>query len=685
MSTRAHAPIDPAAQSAPRPARMARRMAIMAALAALLVALVVDRLYRNDLLVGAREHTRAQMMPYASALQRAVSRRVALLSGLRSFADSRASRRALDAEFPAFAQGTMLGTSGVRAVQLVESGRIVATWPLEGNEEALGYDLLRDPRPEIGGDVGRALGSGEVTVTGPISLVQGGSGLLVRQRLRAREGFPDLAAIVLDVPTIIAEAGIPSAASGLHLQALDRGGAWFGGDRPERVGDPEVIAIEVPDGDWSLLGAPATGWEAAIAPTLLAERLTAAALILVAGLLGFVLGGRADRLAREVEQSGTRLDLALRAGRMGAWEWDIAARRMVWSDAAAAIFGYGSRDVTGELTQVLDRVHDDDRETLRRAIDAMVRGERRQFVDEIRIVLDDDSMRWVLLIGEVERDETGAPVRLLGVVSDASERRELEERLRHAQRLEAVGTLAGGVAHDFNNLLTAIIGFTELALDHVQHLGDDERGEAIRGDLRQVMLTADRAATLTSQLLAFSRRKTTAPALVDLSSVVHDLEPMLRRLLGTGNELGCELTPGLAPVWVDSGQLTQVLLNLIVNARDAMPSGGRVVVRTMAVRSGGPGRPSDAPPGEWNCLMVEDTGTGMSPELQARVFEPYFTTKEVGRGTGLGLAVVYGAVENAGGQVTVRSAVGEGTTFCVYLPPRRTTGAYQVPLVAVSA
>ena len=114
-------------------------------------------------------------------------------------------------------------------------------------------------------------------------------------------------------------------------------------------------------------------------------------------------------------------------------------------------------------------------------------------------------------------------------------------------------------------------------------------------------------------------------------------------------------------------------------------AGGRVVVRTMAVRSGGPGRPADAPPGEWNCLMVEDTGTGMSPELQARVFEPYFTTKEVGRGTGLGLAVVYGAVESAGGQVTVRSAVGEGTTFCVYLPPRRVTEEYQVPLAAVPA
>lgn len=160
---------------------------------------------------------------------------------------------------------------------------------------------------------------------------------------------------------------------------------------------------------------------------------------------------------------------------------------------------------------------------------------------------------------------------------------------------------------------------------------------------------------------------------------------MLRRLLGSGNELRSDLTPGLTPVWVDVGQLTQVLLNLIVNARDAMPGGGKVTLRTFGVRAADRHRPADAPAGEWLCIEVEDTGCGIPRELHARIFEPYFTTKEVGRGTGLGLAVVYGAVENAGGQVTVRSADGKGTTFCIYLPPRRITEEHRVPLDAVSA
>lgn len=678
-------PIDPAAPSTRRVSRLAWRVALIATAAALVIAFVVDRWYEQTLLIGERERTRVAMAPYAGALQGAVNRRIALLSGLRAFADSRRTRRALDEEFPLFAQGTALGTSGVRAMQLVDAGRIVATWPLAGNEAALGHDLSQDPRPGVSGDLLRAQGSGAITVTGPVELVQGGQGLLVRQRIRRRAGFPELAAIILDVPTIVAEAGLPRPGSGLRLEAHDRDDRWFGGDAPASAAQPETLVVNVPDGDWLLLGAPSEGWQAAIGPALDVERLHAAALIVVAGLLGLVLGGREDRLTLKAAHSGTRLDLALRAGRMGAWEWDIPTRRMVWSDAAAAIFGYTAGEITGDVNQFFDRVHPEDRKLLQRTVQEMISGMRRQYVDEYRVVLRDGSQRWVLAIAEIERDESGHPMRLLGVCSDASERRELEERLRHSQRLEAVGTLAGGVAHDFNNLLTAIIGFTELAQDRVAELGLDSRVHAVRTDLEQVLLTADRAAKLTGQLLAFSRRQATAPSQVDLSGALQELEPMLRRLLGSGNELRSDLTPGLTPVWVDVGQLTQVLLNLIVNARDAMPGGGKVTLRTFGVRAADRHRPADAPAGEWLCIEVEDTGCGIPCELHARIFEPYFTTKEVGRGTGLGLAVVYGAVENAGGQVTVRSAEGKGTTFCIYLPPRRIIEEHRVPLDAVSA
>jgi PAS domain S-box-containing protein len=683
MPANAPAPIDPPSPTRVYASGMAWRAAVASAGIAVLIALVVDRYHERALMTSERARVRAVMAPYATAMQDAVQRRVAMLIGLRSFVDSRRTRRELDEEFPLYAAGMLTAASGIRALQLVDQGRITHTWPVAGNEEAAGYDLLGDPRPAVGGDVRRALESGAITVTGPIALVQGGEGLLVRQAVTQRAGFPQLAAVIVDMPAIVGEAGLPARGSGLRLEARDRNHAWFGGDAFGSAVAPETLTVRVPDGDWTLLGSPEHGWAAAVSADLSSGRLTAIALVIVAGLLGLVLGGREARLAREVTESGTRLDLALRAGQLGAWEFDILGGHVVWSEAAAAIFGYAAGELTGDSDQLFDRVHPEDRRGLRRLIGEMLSGSRRDYVTEFRVELPDGATRWVLGIGELERDAAGRPVRMLGVVSDASERREIEERLRHSQRLEAVGTLAGGVAHDFNNLLTAIIGFTELAMDRASRL-ETEDGRAIRGDLAQVLMTAERAASLTGQLLAFSRRKATEPSRIDVTAALTELEPMLRRLLGDGNELRTELTPGLPAVWIDAGQLTQVMLNLVVNARDAMPSHGVVRIRTLGVRSAGSTRPLDAPAGEWVCIEVGDSGVGMSAELQARIFEPYFTTKEVGRGTGLGLAVVYGAVENAGGRVTVESVEGRGTVFRIYLPPRRATDELSAPLGALS-
>ncbi len=648
--------------------RRAWRAALVAAALALVVAIVVDRWYAAHLHVEARAHTRVAMTPYVTALAGAVERRIALLAGVRSFADSRRTRRALDEEFPLFAQGTLVGTSGVVALQFVEGGRVSTTWPIVGNEPVLGYDLYADPRPEVPADVRRAMSSGEVTVTGPIALVQGGEGLLVRHRVTPRPGFPDLAAIILDVPTLIAEAGIDGSAPDVQLEVRDRTMTWFGGDPVGSVVAAETLSVRVPDGDWSLLGMPREGWDEAIAADLRSSRTTSAALVLAAALLGLVLGGREERLVREVAESGTRLGLALRAGQMGAWEYEVAGDRIAWSEAAAAMFGYAPDELDGHPRQLFERVHPDDRPTLQRTIDEMRRGMREEYVAEYRVLHADGTVRWVLGMGELECDATGRPLRMLGVVSDDSERRVIEERLRHSQRLEAVGTLAGGVAHDFNNLLTAIIGFAELAADRTKDLGEDPRAAAIREDLAQVLMTAERAAALTAQLLAFSRRKDAEPTQVDVSAALRELEPMLRRLVGSDHTYLSEIRDGLPTVFCDAGQLTQVMLNLVVNARDAMPTGGTIVVRARVAHGSGSAAELGVPPGTWVCIEVQDSGVGMTAEVQARIFEPYFTTKQLGRGTGLGLAVVYGAVENAGGEVRVESAAGVGTTFRVYLP-----------------
>ncbi|HYE88329.1 MAG TPA: MASE1 domain-containing protein [Vicinamibacterales bacterium] len=240
----------------------------------------------------------------------------------------------------------------------------------------------------------------------------------------------------------------------------------------------------------------------------------------------------------------------------------------------------------------------------------------------------------------------------------------LEEQLRHSQKMEAVGRLAGGIAHDFNNLLTAIIGYTEIVLTSLDP--KDER----RGDAEEIGRAAMRAADLTRQMLAFSRRQVLQPKIIDLNTALSKVEPMLRRVIGEDIVMTVTGKATNAFVRVDPGQVEQVVMNLVVNARDAMPQGGRLTVETAdaTLDEAALADTPEARPGEYVMLSVTDTGTGMSPEVRARIFEPYFTTKDVGKGTGLGLSTAYGIVRQSEGHISVSSEMGLGTTFRIFLP-----------------
>jgi PAS domain S-box-containing protein len=265
----------------------------------------------------------------------------------------------------------------------------------------------------------------------------------------------------------------------------------------------------------------------------------------------------------------------------------------------------------------------------------------------------------------------GARELMLAIVRDISERlraeeerAKLEQQLRHAQKMEAVGRLAGGMAHDFNNVLCSIVGHADLALLP----GRDER--ARRESVNAIRLAAERASTLTQQLLAFSRRQLSEPKVLDLGEITTSLQPMLARLLGEDVVLRTLQADTSCCVRVDPSLMEQVLLNLAINARDAMPSGGQLVVETAAVdldASYCAGH-ADASPGPCVMLAVSDTGSGMDEDTRAKIFEPFFTTKEHGKGTGLGLATVYGIVQQAGGRIEVYSEPGQGTSFKIYLP-----------------
>ncbi len=259
-----------------------------------------------------------------------------------------------------------------------------------------------------------------------------------------------------------------------------------------------------------------------------------------------------------------------------------------------------------------------------------------------------------------------------------TERRQLEAQLRQSQKqkMEAIGRLAGGVAHDFNNLLTAINGWGEILLQELPP--DDYR----RQFAEEITRAGERAAELTRQLLAFGRRQVLAPKVLDLNATVTGMHKMLTRLIGENIQLVTELDPNLGRVKADPGQLEQVIMNLCVNARDAMPAGGTLAITTSNVvvsdHAPYPGRPGNLKPGAYVMLAISDTGIGMDAETQARLFEPFFTTKAQGEGTGLGLATVYGIITQSGGHIDVQSRPGHGTTFRIYLPQVATPAEQQV-------
>jgi PAS domain S-box-containing protein len=337
----------------------------------------------------------------------------------------------------------------------------------------------------------------------------------------------------------------------------------------------------------------------------------------------------------------------------------------------AGVITYANRRLAALLGQPDDALHGRsffelmDRET---AFEARTQFARRARgiaeTSELPLRRSDGTMLWTNMASSSLFDADGVFTGALLMLSDVTEQRALEAQLRQAQKMEAVGQLAGGVAHDFNNLLTVVSSYSEFLLEGLE---PDSR---LRGDVEEIRAASRRAANLTRQLLAFSRQQVLRPREMDLGVVVRGMTEMLQRMVGADIRLEARLAPDLAECFADPGQFEHVLMNLVVNARDAMPDGGRITIETanVSIEAASVGRHGHLPPGAYVLLAVSDTGIGMDSATQARVFEPFFTTKRVGEGTGLGLSTVYGIVQQSDGAITVSSAPGIGTTFTVFLP-----------------
>ena len=372
----------------------------------------------------------------------------------------------------------------------------------------------------------------------------------------------------------------------------------------------------------------------------------------------------------ELKSKKTQLVEAQRIAKFGSYEWTPGSDKVTRSEELCRIFGVKRENFEPTFEGYLRRVHPEDRANTKRIVEQALQ-EQKPFEFEERIILPDGSTRILLSMGRWIFDEAKQTVKLVGICQDITERKEserakttLEEQLRQVQKMDSIGKLASGIAHDFNNILSVIVGYGELARQVV------EEDHPVRRHLAEINKTSQRAAILTRRLLAFSRQQVMQSTVLNLNAVIENLSKLMNRLIG--EHILLQITPGeyLGEIKADLAQVEQVLMNLVVNARDAMPKGGKIFIETDNVvldEDYAKWHPP-VPPGSYVRLSVTDTGVGMDTETMSHIFEPFFTTKPPEEGTGLGLSVVYGVVKQSDAHITVNSRLGKGTTFKLYFP-----------------
>ncbi len=372
-----------------------------------------------------------------------------------------------------------------------------------------------------------------------------------------------------------------------------------------------------------------------------------------------------EETVKALRASEERYALAVQGANDGIWDLDLATGKAYHSPRWKSILGYEDDEIAGNFREWQIRVHPDDYLRVMETGKAHEDGRIPVYEVEYRLRHKDGGYRWILGRGACLRDVQGKAYRMAGSITDVTERKKLEQQLLQAQKMESIGLLAGGVAHDFNNILTAITGYGETIRD-----SSASNDEVLRESIEQVLKGAERAAELTGSLLAFSRKQVMNQKPVKIDDIISGTGKLIRRIIGEDIEFNTCFCHKESTVMADAGQIEQVLMNLASNARDAMPHGGRLSISTKEalVKDGSEGVYDLPAAGRYVLVTVADTGAGIDKESMERIFEPFYTTKEIGKGTGLGLSIVYGIVKQHGGSVLVSSEPGEGTTFNLYLP-----------------
>jgi PAS domain S-box-containing protein len=579
---------------------------------------------------------------------------------------------------------------------LAPGGIVKSIIPLAGNEEAIGHDMLKDPARSKESLLAKE--TGKLTLAGPFELKQGGIGAVARLPVyldndRGQRSFWGFTTVLIRFPETLE----PARLSQLVTQGFQYE-LWR--IHPD-TGQKQVIAassssalvkpadetVELPNGSWTLSVAPVKGWGDPLGLSLKIAlglmfslmlgyiailmvkmkdheiELEEQILIRTSDLEGEIIERKqAEEAMRESE---SRLRYALEGTNDGLWDVQFKSGRTYLSPRGCEILGYGEDEINDVIKVWSDLVHPDDLQITEERLQAHIDGRAAIFEVEQRLRTKSGDWKWIHTRGKVvERDMDGVPLRITGTHSDITDKKILESQLHQAQKMESVGLLAGGVAHDFNNMLGVVIGYAELALMKM------EPSQPHYDNLIQIRSAAERSADLTRQLLAFARKQTIAPKVIDLNETVSGMLKMLQRVIGENINLTLQTSSNLWLVKVDPSQIDQILVNLCVNARHAINGVGRITIEAgnsnLVANYFATHRYVE--PGEYVRLAVSDDGCGMDKETQAHIFEPFFTTKGVGQGTGLGLAVVYGIVKQNNGFINVFSEPGQGSTFTIYLP-----------------
>lgn len=632
-------------------------IAVLSLVVALLAAIGFDRWSDNLAMENARGAIVGRLAPRRTSLQYAINQGFSMLPGLGSFVALNWARPDFDSLFDTYSEKLhLLPSDGVRTLQVVFDGRIVHLWPKKGNEGAIRRDPMRDPRPMIRNDFRRALHDSTygVTLSGPLRLYQGGEGLIGRQLVDVPPGVgPLVVAAVLDIQAVIRESGLNDTTS-VRWAVRDQDGRRIAGEADSTMVrlDPVSLAVRLSDRSWLIEAAPLEGWDTLVGPKRLTRRLALAIVVGLVSALGYLFQSRLSARIesanlRELREAEEHFALLFQLVPDGVALVDVMTDEFVQvNDAYCAITGRTKNELIGHTHAQLGLWADPTERVQHLA--TLESSPHREALDQPCTIARPDGEKRETLVSARVIDLEDRPHRLI-VVRDVHARRDLERRLVASQRLEAIGRLAGGVAHDFNNLITAIGGYARIALDATA--AADPR----RRDLVEIQAASARAADLTRQLLTFARRQVVLPRRVDLVALTLGLEPLLTRLLGGTGRVVFQTSETAVPILADPSQIEHAILNLVVNARDAVPEGASITVRAMAEDG-------------MAILEVEDSGVGIDPAALPHLFEPFYTTKPVGQGTGLGLATVYGIVEQSGGTIQVESERGKGTRVIIRLP-----------------